>query len=70
VHPVAIVASMTEPPYVVAMWTVIVILLIIWLALSVLGFILEGLFWLAVVGIILFIATAIVGWVRGRIDKS
>ena len=61
---------MTEPPYVVAMWTVIVILLIIWLALSVLGFILEGLFWLAVVGIILFIATAIVGWVRGRIDKS
>ncbi|MHA6695202.1 hypothetical protein [Homoserinimonas sp. A520] len=52
------------------MWTVIVILLVIWLALSVLGFVLEGLFWLAVVGIILFIATAIVGWVRGRVNKS
>jgi hypothetical protein len=52
------------------MWTIIVILLIIWLAVSVLGFVLEGLFWLAVVGIILFIATAIVGWVRGRISKS
>lgn len=52
------------------MWTVIVILLIIWLALSVLGFVLEGLFWLAVVGIILFVATAIYGAVRGRINKS
>ncbi|MHA6670152.1 hypothetical protein ACX3O0_14930 [Homoserinimonas sp. A447] len=52
------------------MWTIIVILLIIWLAVSVLGFVIEGLFWLAVFGIILFIATAIVGWVRGRVNKS
>lgn len=52
------------------MWTVIVILLIIWLALSVLGFVLEGLFWLAVIGIILFLLTAVFGAVRGRINKS
>jgi uncharacterized membrane protein len=52
------------------MWTIIVILLVIWLALSVLGFVVKGLFWLAVVGIILFVVTAAVGAVRGRIDKS
>lgn len=61
---------MDAPTYREGMWTIIVILLIIWLAVSVLGFVLEGLFWLAVVGIILFVATAIVGWVRGRINKS
>jgi hypothetical protein len=52
------------------MWTIIVILLVIWLVLSVLGFVVKGLFWLAVLGIILFVVTAIIGVVRGRIDKS
>lgn len=52
------------------MWTIIAILLIIWLAVSILGFVLEGLFWLAIIGIVLFVATAIVGAVRGRVNKS
>jgi hypothetical protein len=52
------------------MWAVIVILLVIWLVLAVLGFVIEGLFWLAVLGIILFFVTALFGVVRGRIDKS
>ncbi len=52
------------------MWTIIAILLIIWLGLSILGFVLEGLFWLAILGIILFVATAIVGALRGRRNKT
>lgn len=46
------------------MWTLIIILLIIWLAFSVLGFAVKGLLWLAVIGIILFVVTAIFGWFR------
>lgn len=52
------------------MWTIIAILLIAWLALSILGFVVEGLLWLAILGIVLFVITAIVGMVRGRISKS
>ena len=51
------------------MWTIIAILLIIWLGLSILGFVLEGLFWLAILGIVLFVATALVGAFRGRTPK-
>ena len=39
-------------------------LLIIWLLLSVLGFILKGLLWLAVIGLVLFVITALVGFIR------
>jgi CHASE2 domain-containing sensor protein len=42
----------------------IALLLIVWLVLAVLGFVVKGLVWLAVVGIILFLATAVIGFVR------
>lgn len=42
----------------------IVALLVIWLVLAVLGAIIEGLFWLAVVGVILFLGTAAWGWIK------
>lgn len=45
---------------------IIVALLIIWVVISVLGFVIKGLFWLAVIGIVLFVATAAVGWFRNR----
>ena len=45
---------------------IIVTLLIIWLVLSILGFVIEGLFWLAVVGIVLFLATAVWGWLKRK----
>ena len=38
------------------------LLLVIWLAIVVIGWIVEGLFWLAVVGLVLFAATALFGW--------
>ncbi len=37
-------------------------LLVVWLVVTVVGAVLEGLFWLAVVGLLLFVATAVVGW--------
>lgn len=51
------------------MGTILVILLVAWLALSVLGFVVKGLFWLAVVGLVLFAATASYGWLRGKVGS-
>ena len=42
----------------------IVLLLVVWLALAVVGAVVEGLFWLLVVGAVLFVATAAYGWVK------
>jgi hypothetical protein len=38
------------------------LLLVIWLAISVLGAVVKGLFWLTVVGLLFFVATAAFGW--------
>ena len=48
------------------MWRLIGILLVVWLVVTVVGAVLEGLFWLAVVGALFFAATAVLGWNRGR----
>ena len=37
-------------------------LLVVWVVVSVIGAVIEGLFWLAVVGLVLFVLTAAVGW--------
>ena len=37
-------------------------LLVVWLVVTVVGAVLEGLFWLAVVGLLLFAGTAVLGW--------
>jgi hypothetical protein len=44
----------------------IITLLIIWLVLSILGFIIEGLLWLAFIGLVLFAATVVWGWLKRR----
>ncbi|WP_285731724.1 hypothetical protein [Nocardiopsis sp. ATB16-24] len=44
----------------------ILVLLAIWLVLSILGLIIEGLFWLALIGAVLFVATAVWGWIQNR----
>lgn len=46
------------------MWTLLIVLLVVWLGLSVLGFVVKGLVWLAVLGIVLFIATLVFGMLR------
>ncbi|MBF0671523.1 MULTISPECIES: hypothetical protein [unclassified Salinibacterium] len=48
------------------MLKIILILLAIWIVLSIIGFVVEGLFWLAIIGLVLFAITAIFGGIRGR----
>jgi hypothetical protein len=45
---------------------VIIVFLLVWLALSIVGAVIEGLFWLTIVGAVLFLATAAFGAVRRR----
>lgn len=40
------------------MKTLIVVLLVLWLAFAIIGALLEGLFWLLVIGVVAFIVTA------------
>ncbi|TDW29290.1 hypothetical protein [Cryobacterium psychrophilum] len=51
------------------MMNLIVFLLVVWLVFAVLGFVIKGLFWLAVIGIILFLVTAAFGWVKRKTAK-
>lgn len=53
----------------ILMWTVLIILLVAWAILSVVGFAIKGLIWLAVIGIILFVGTIIFGMIRNRARK-
>jgi hypothetical protein len=42
-------------------WRLIGILLVVWLVVTVVGAVVKGLFWLAVVGVLFFVATAAIG---------
>ncbi|MCA1836402.1 MAG: hypothetical protein LC721_08780 [Actinobacteria bacterium] len=44
----------------------IIALLVIWLALVIVGFAIKALLWLAILGIVLFLATGIYGAIRSR----
>lgn len=48
------------------MLVLVIVLLALWLILTVVGFAIEGLIWLAIIGIILFVGTAAVGLVRRK----
>ena len=48
----------------------VVILLVIWAVLAILGFVIKGLLWLAIVGLVLFVITVIIGWIRGMARKG
>jgi hypothetical protein len=38
------------------------LLLVIWLVVSIVGAVVKGLFWLTVIGLLLFAVTAVLGW--------
>ncbi|GAA5153146.1 MULTISPECIES: hypothetical protein [Amycolatopsis] len=40
------------------------LLLLVWLVLVVVGAVVKGLFWLLIIGAVLFVVTAIFGWVK------
>lgn len=42
------------------------LLLVIWIALIVIGAVIHGLFWLIVIGVVLFLVTSLFGFARGR----
>ncbi|MGY1711793.1 hypothetical protein ACI8AC_20030 [Geodermatophilus sp. SYSU D00758] len=42
------------------------LLLLAWIVITVIGWVVEGLFWLAVVGLVLLVVTAVLGWDRQR----
>jgi hypothetical protein len=42
------------------------LLLVVWIALMIIGAVLEGLFWLIVVGGLLFLGTAAYGWLKSN----
>lgn len=46
------------------MLAIIGLLLVIWLAFVVIGAVVHALFWLLIVGIILFLVTSVFGWMR------
>lgn len=48
----------------------LVFLLIVWIVLSVLGFVIEGLLWLAIIGLVLFAATSVFLWIKRKATGS
>jgi LPXTG-motif cell wall-anchored protein len=44
----------------------ILALLVIWLVLSIVGFAVKGLIWLAIIGLVLFVATGVWGWIKRK----
>lgn len=51
------------------MLTFLVVLLIIWAVLAVLGFVIKGLLWLAILGVVLFVGTAAYGAIKQRVQR-
>ena len=46
------------------------LLLVVWLVLTVVGAVVKGLFWLAVVGLLFFVGTAALGWHKRQKEIS
>ncbi|WP_194291578.1 hypothetical protein [Cumulibacter manganitolerans] len=51
------------------MLTLIIVLLVIWAVLAVLGFVIKGLLWLAIVGIVLFVGTLAYGALKKQLTR-
>lgn len=51
------------------MWTLIILLLALWVILTVLGLAIKGLAWLALVGIVLILITSVIGYLRRGAGK-
>jgi hypothetical protein len=49
---------------------VIGILLVVWLVLAIIGAVIKGLFWLTVIGAVLFVGTAAFGYLKRRSSRG
>jgi hypothetical protein len=52
------------------MWTVLWILIVVWVILAIVGIVLEGLLWLAIIGMVLLIGTVVFGFIRRRAGRG
>jgi len=50
--------------------SLIIALLVIWLAFIIVGFFIEALLWLAIIGLVLFVATGVYGAIRRRTSRG
>lgn len=48
------------------MLVLVIVLLVLWLLVAIVGFAFEGLIWLAIVGIVLFVGTSVIGVIRRK----
>ncbi|MGH3518251.1 MAG: hypothetical protein ACRDQ7_12700 [Haloechinothrix sp.] len=46
-------------------WKIVGVLIVVWLAFTVIGVVIKGLFWLAIIGGALLLATAAYGAIKG-----
>jgi hypothetical protein len=46
------------------MLILVIVLVVLWVILAIVGFAIKGLLWLGIIGIVLLIATVIIGFVR------
>jgi hypothetical protein len=46
------------------------LILAVWLVITVIGFVIHGLIWLAIIGVVLFLATSALGWSRRRLGSG
>lgn len=60
------VCAAARAPHARDMWILLILLLLVWAGLAVFGFLVEGLLWLAVLAVVLFLVTVVVGMLRGR----
>ncbi|GAB3402506.1 hypothetical protein GCM10027515_12300 [Schumannella luteola] len=52
------------------MLTLVIVLIALWVILAIVGFAIKGLVWLGIIGIVLVIATAAIGFVRRSIGAK
>lgn len=50
-------------------WTVLVILIIVWVVLSIVGFAFEGRLWLGIIGVVLTLGTLVFRIIRQRAGR-
>ena len=53
-----------------AVLILVVVLLVLWLVTAVIGFAFKGLVWLAIIGIVLFVGTVVIGFVRRNAHRD
>jgi len=56
--------------YGISMKTLIVVLLVVWAAIAVIGFVVKALLWLALIGVVLFVGTIAFWKIRSKMSQG